>query len=73
MLLAPLSLLVLPALAAKIRLIPVRFWGASIVLGLLESFFAIRGRHPVWAVVSAVWGFVAILVVFTLGTLFLGP
>lgn len=59
MLLAPLSLLVLPALAAKI--------------GLLESFFAIRGRHPVWAVVYAVWGFVAILVVFTLGTLLLGP
>lgn len=36
--------------------------GIPVLLGLVGAFFAVRSRHPWWAVLSAPWGFILIAI-----------
>lgn len=36
--------------------------GIPVLLGIVGAFFAARSRHPWWAVLSALWGFILIFV-----------
>lgn len=73
MLLAVIVVLLFPDWTGSGAPRPIWVFAVPVVLGLIGAVLALRARHPWWAVVSALWGFVLIQALVVVITLISGP
>lgn len=73
MLLAVVVVFLLPDWAGSGTPRPTWIFAVPILLGLTGAAIALEGRHPWWAVASALWGFVLLQVLVVTITLISGP
>lgn len=52
---------------------PIWLFAVPVLLGLIGAGIALKDRHPWWAALSALWGFILIQVLVVTITLISGP
>lgn len=73
MFLAMIVVVLLPDRAGSGDPRPIWALATPALLGLVGAVFALRGRHPWWAAISALWGLFLIQVLIVVATLISGP
>lgn len=65
--------LALPDWSGSGAIRPLWISALPLILGLVGAVFALKGGHPWWAGISALWGFVLIQALVVVITLISGP